>query len=275
MSTVDTATGEVITPCTADEARDITERMRSHRDDLWRLAVESHDRRAWAALGYSSWRDYIEAEVGVKSSQAYRLLDHGRTMLALAPVATLDSPMGESVDSPIGESPLPTHESQTRPMARLPEDQRADAWTEAVEEAAAEGRTPTARDVEEAVERRLPKTTRTVRTTRTRQTITESPTGADGVSEGEGDPEPSDAPERDDAAAINAGFERHVDPAADYRLHVTTRIGKALDLKMLDIEKAIATAGDSAEGHRLSIESIREWCNDYLEAARPHLRRVK
>ena len=181
MSAVDHVTGEVLTACTPDEARALTERMRSTRDELWRLAVESHDRRAWDALGYPTWRDYIEAEVGVKASQAYRLLDHGRTMLALAPAEGLDSPTGERADSPIGERPLPTHESQTRPLGRLDSpEEKAAAWAEAYDVADAEGRAPTASDVAEAVERRKPKTTTTDRVTRTRQQVTEPPTVADG-----------------------------------------------------------------------------------------------
>lgn len=173
MTLVDAVTGEVLTECTVDEAQAMTDRMRSHRDELWRLAVESHDRHAWKALGYPTWRDYIEAEIGVKSSQAYRLLDHGRTMLALAPGDSLDSPMGERPDSPIGERVLPTHESQTRPLSRLPEDERAEAWTEAAETAAAEDRPVTARDVEEVVERRQPRTSVTERESFSRKTETE------------------------------------------------------------------------------------------------------
>lgn len=284
MTAVDTQTGELLQACTADEARDLTERMRSHRDELWRLAIESHDRQAWKALGYPSWREYIEAEVGVKSSQAYRLLDHGRTMLALAAADSLDTPMGERADSPIGERQMPTHESQTRPLAKLPEQDRRDAWTDAVEQAESEGRSPTARDVEQAVERRQPvKTTVTERITETRQTVTEPSPGhpaapADERSEVEGSPTrpPSDRTSDDDTEAINRGFRNAVDPDLDYRKRFTDALTRAHDVTQFDADRAIATGGESAGTNRHLVKSLADWCDAYLKATRPtHLRSAK
>jgi hypothetical protein len=38
-------------------------RIRSELDNLWSLLLEAHDRKAWHALGYPTWRDYVQAEL--------------------------------------------------------------------------------------------------------------------------------------------------------------------------------------------------------------------
>jgi hypothetical protein len=46
----------------AGEARAITDRIRSSMGDLMALVVKAHIGRAWIALGYQSWADYIKGE---------------------------------------------------------------------------------------------------------------------------------------------------------------------------------------------------------------------
>jgi hypothetical protein len=70
-------------PLDATAARVLTDRIRRRAEDLWADLVEAHDRRAWAALGYSSWRAYATAEFGMSQSRAYQLLDAGRVQAAL------------------------------------------------------------------------------------------------------------------------------------------------------------------------------------------------
>jgi hypothetical protein len=67
-------------------ARELTERIRAaactaHR--VCSLLVEAHERRAWSALGYHTWSDYIRAEFRLSRSRSYELLDHGRVLRAL------------------------------------------------------------------------------------------------------------------------------------------------------------------------------------------------
>jgi transposase-like protein len=55
--------GELVR-CTADEARVLTDRIKVGVDAVWHLIAEAYQRRAWAALGYSSWDDYTTREFG-------------------------------------------------------------------------------------------------------------------------------------------------------------------------------------------------------------------
>lgn len=98
MTLVNAETGEVVAACTPDEARALTERIRSTADALWALLLEAHERRAWAALGYGSFVDYAEAEFGMGHSHAYRLLDQGRV------VREIEAAVAEAIPhSPDGE----------------------------------------------------------------------------------------------------------------------------------------------------------------------------
>jgi hypothetical protein len=82
------------------EARQFTARITSAADQLWLLLLESHDRRAWAMLGYPSWRVYDKAEFGMGQSHAYRLLDQGCVVRALEAAAN------SHVGNVISEKPL-------------------------------------------------------------------------------------------------------------------------------------------------------------------------
>lgn len=255
MTLVDADTGEIIAECSPEEARELTERIRDGLTLTWQLVVEAHDRRAWKAMGYPSFRRWVEGELNMSRGHAYRLLDHGRVMQALAEHAGV-SPTGDIPERLTRGIPAEDAVAAAREATEsLPEDAGDDEKADAVIDAMDKLRKAmTSRQQPSPSPKPLPQTDRG---------------SEDRTTSG-----PQVGPS--EADAINAGFERHVDPAADYRVHVTTRLNQALNLKQLDIEKAVATAGDSAEGHRLTVESIREWCDQYLAAARPaQLRRVK
>ncbi len=80
MALVDTTTGEVVSMLDEQGARDLTDRIKVHAETLWALLLEAHDRQAWRALGYSSWREYGMAEFGMSQSRAYQILDQGRVI---------------------------------------------------------------------------------------------------------------------------------------------------------------------------------------------------
>lgn len=63
---------------TADEARTLTNRIRETHELFTILVYEAHDRGAWRALGYASWRDYVDKELAASQSRAYQLVDQGR-----------------------------------------------------------------------------------------------------------------------------------------------------------------------------------------------------
>jgi hypothetical protein len=55
---------------TKTEARKFTDSIRADVQALWAKVLEAHDRKAWAALGYDSFRDYMREE-----------FDHDRELL--------------------------------------------------------------------------------------------------------------------------------------------------------------------------------------------------
>ena len=82
---------------TAAEARDLTTRINAASGELLALLKEAHDRQAWTALGYSSWREYTAAEFNMSRSYAYRLLDQAQVLAELQEAV---SPMGDTSASP-------------------------------------------------------------------------------------------------------------------------------------------------------------------------------
>lgn len=91
MSLVNTVTGEVVADCSADEAREITERIKGAAESIWVLMLEAHDRRAYAALGYATWELYVRAEFDMARAHSYRLLDQARVIREISAV----SPSGD------------------------------------------------------------------------------------------------------------------------------------------------------------------------------------
>ncbi len=69
---------------TADEARSITAEINHTAGKLYELVYEAHERKAWSALGYATWNDYVMAEFkNVSRSRSYELINHAKFMLAL------------------------------------------------------------------------------------------------------------------------------------------------------------------------------------------------
>lgn len=72
------------------EAEQITHQIRSSATHLWLLVCEAHDRRAWQALGYPTWREYVTVELRMSESRAYQLVDTGRVVRVAQQVLGLD-----------------------------------------------------------------------------------------------------------------------------------------------------------------------------------------
>src|ERR1700730_18013897 len=70
-------------PIDEAEARLLTERIRTATRQVCLLLMEVHERRAWVALGYSSWEHYVQREFNISSSRSYELLDQARVVLEL------------------------------------------------------------------------------------------------------------------------------------------------------------------------------------------------
>lgn len=117
-------------PMTQEEARACVEQIHGHMRAARRAVYELHQREGWRALGYSSWRECVEAEFDKSQAHLYRELKAAEIEAEL-------SPNGE-----IGAIP----ESHLRPLGSLTTEQRQQAW----EEANAGDEPRTAAKVEEA-----------------------------------------------------------------------------------------------------------------------------
>jgi hypothetical protein len=78
-------------PCTKREAQQLTDRIRQSVDNLWLLLTEAHDRRAWKALGYTTWAEYVAAEFAMGRQRSYQILDQGRVIEAIRGVAVVST----------------------------------------------------------------------------------------------------------------------------------------------------------------------------------------
>lgn len=99
----------------------LAEELRIIRDEKLYLA-EHH-----------TFEGFCEAEFGIGRSQAYRLIDGAKIAISLSPRGDI----------------APTTEKQLRPLKALPEEQRQDAWDEAVDRSG--GEAPTHRTVQAVV----------------------------------------------------------------------------------------------------------------------------
>lgn len=81
------ATLHSLAPLSPADARALTDRIRSTAEQFAGLLREAYERRAWEALGYSSWREYATTELSISQSRAYQLLDHAKVIAAVQEAA--------------------------------------------------------------------------------------------------------------------------------------------------------------------------------------------
>lgn len=140
--TIDTVTGEIVTSdLTSGEARALTNRIKAAVEEAWALLLEAHERRAWTALGYHRWEDYVRGEFNMSRSYSYRLLDQAAVVRAIEAV----SPMGDiELDERAARDLkpiLPTVVERVRTVVdRLPQATPPVHVAEAVREVIAEAR---------------------------------------------------------------------------------------------------------------------------------------
>lgn len=65
MDTITETWPEAISP---EQARDLTDRIKTGLEITWQLVIEAYQSRAWAALGYATWDDYCHRELEVGRS---------------------------------------------------------------------------------------------------------------------------------------------------------------------------------------------------------------
>jgi hypothetical protein len=79
----------VATQCTEAQAKALTDQLRQELEISWNLLQEAFERRAWAALGYTSWTDYCKKEFGT----ALQGLDKELRRMAVAELTSGERPM--------------------------------------------------------------------------------------------------------------------------------------------------------------------------------------
>ena len=128
------------TPMTEFEARETVRRIRAGIEGIGELLIELDDHEGWRALGYPSWRECVQNELGCGKTYEYDRMRAARINLELSAIAET----------------LPANEAQARELARIPDPEtRAQVWTAVVEE---HGERVTAADIRRAVSAPEPET---------------------------------------------------------------------------------------------------------------------
>ena len=82
-------------PLTTDQARELTDTIRSTSEVLYVLLARAHAGKAYEALGYSSFREYVREEFDMSRSRAYQVLDQARV------IAAIESAAPDGADLPV------------------------------------------------------------------------------------------------------------------------------------------------------------------------------
>lgn len=105
-----------VATCSAAEARALTDRIKGHADALWALLLEAHERRAWAALGYETWSDYVFRELNIQRSRSYQLIDQGRTIRAINAAVEVSTNVDDGLPQHSGIPPIHVTEWEAREL---------------------------------------------------------------------------------------------------------------------------------------------------------------
>jgi hypothetical protein len=85
--------GEIASPDMDEvEAREVTEAIRSAATATYILLSQAHEGKAYKALGYETWADYVREEFEISSQRSYQLLDLSKAVKmieAAAPEGTV------------------------------------------------------------------------------------------------------------------------------------------------------------------------------------------
>lgn len=71
---------EVVRDMTEDEAHAITDAIRATATATYVLLTKAHEGKAYKALGYETWADYVKTEFDMSTQRSYQLLDLGRAV---------------------------------------------------------------------------------------------------------------------------------------------------------------------------------------------------
>jgi hypothetical protein len=71
-------------PLNAEQARQVTHSIRDAAEVIWILIARAHAGKAWKALGYDSWEEYVKTEFNMSRSRSYQLLDQAKVISEIA-----------------------------------------------------------------------------------------------------------------------------------------------------------------------------------------------
>lgn len=71
---------------TREDAAMLTEEIKRTTDRLWELLERAHHQRVWEALGYRSWKDYVEQELGMSQRRSFQLVGQAQVIHAFESV---------------------------------------------------------------------------------------------------------------------------------------------------------------------------------------------
>lgn len=71
------------TPLSKSQAEDLTRSIRDAAEVIWVLIARAHAGKAWKALGYDSWAEYVQEEFNMSRSRSYQLLDQAKVISAV------------------------------------------------------------------------------------------------------------------------------------------------------------------------------------------------
>lgn len=74
------STGEIMDAMSEDEAKQLTQDIQSTTTALYVLLKRAHDNKAWLALGYKSWTEYIEKEFDFSRARSYQLINQANVI---------------------------------------------------------------------------------------------------------------------------------------------------------------------------------------------------
>ena len=69
------------------KARELTDAIKSAATATWILIAQAHEGKAYLALGYSTWADYIKTEFDLSTQRSYQLLDLSKAVKEIESVA--------------------------------------------------------------------------------------------------------------------------------------------------------------------------------------------
>lgn len=106
------------------KAQELTEAIRSAATATYILLARAHEYKAWKAMGYNSWKEYIAEEFDMSTSRSYQLLAYSKDLDAIeaaAPDGTQIKLTEGQARSIRDELPAITEEIRERTSGETPE----------------------------------------------------------------------------------------------------------------------------------------------------------